>query len=95
MAELKGVGPKKMGIAQEIEEKLAAAFAPSDLSVVDESEAHRGHAGYQEGGESHFRVSIAAEALSAKSRVAQHRAIYAALGKDIMATIHALAIEVK
>lgn len=83
-----------MGMADLIEMRLRDALAPEALSVLDESEAHRGHAGYQEGGESHFRLSISAKALSGKSRVAQHRAIYAALGKDIMGRIHALAIEI-
>ncbi|MEM6390681.1 MAG: BolA/IbaG family iron-sulfur metabolism protein, partial [Pseudomonadota bacterium] len=44
----------------EIEAKLRAAFAPSALEVIDDSESHRGHAGFQEGGESHFQVVISA-----------------------------------
>ena len=83
-----------MAMIDEMEAKLRAELSPQALTIVDESEAHRGHAGYQEGGESHFKLSIRAEALTGKSRVAQHRAIYAALGKDIMARIHALAIDV-
>jgi BolA family transcriptional regulator, general stress-responsive regulator len=41
-----------------IRDKLTAAFAPSRLEVVDDSERHRGHAGHREGGESHFNVAI-------------------------------------
>ncbi|MEM9436590.1 MAG: BolA family protein [Pseudomonadota bacterium] len=84
-----------MGMAERIEERLRQELAPERLEVIDESESHRGHAGYQEGGESHFRLAISAAALAGKPRVAQHRAIYAALGKDIMEHIHALAIDVK
>ena len=47
-----------MRVADEIREKLEAAFAPHHLEIEDESERHRGHAGYQEGGQSHFRVAI-------------------------------------
>ncbi|MEO0678589.1 MAG: BolA family protein [Pseudomonadota bacterium] len=84
-----------MGMTAEIETKLRTALAPSELTVVDDSESHRGHAGYQEGGESHFQLVIASDALRGKPRVAQHRAIYAALGPDIMTRIHALAITIK
>ncbi|MCX8224881.1 MAG: BolA/IbaG family iron-sulfur metabolism protein, partial [Sulfitobacter sp.] len=43
-----------MSVTQEIADRLEAAFAPSELSVVDDSESHRGHWGFHEGGESHF-----------------------------------------
>jgi len=80
--------------AQKIEESLRAAFQPHHLEVVDESEAHRGHAGYQEGGQSHFRVAIAADAFAGQSRIARHRAVHAALGRDLMGEIHALALDI-
>ncbi len=77
-----------------IETKLKDAFDPKQLTVRDVSEAHRGHAGFQEGGESHFEVAIQSGAFSGKSRVAQHRAIHAALGTEVLDRIHALALEV-
>lgn len=83
-----------MSVANEISEKLRSAFDPSLLEVVDESEAHRGHAGYQDGGESHFRVRIAATEFATMSRIARHRAVHAALGKDLVGRIHALALDV-
>ncbi|MEL6690070.1 MAG: BolA family protein [Pseudomonadota bacterium] len=83
-----------MGIAAEMEARLRDALAPTEMQLIDESESHRGHAGYQEGGESHWRLVISSAALTG-SPVAKHRAIYAALGKDIMARIHALAIEIR
>jgi BolA protein len=81
--------------AEKIVERLEAAFAPSVLDVVDESEAHRGHAGFQEGGESHFRVTIEAEAFAGLSRIEKHRAVHGALGKDLVAQIHALALTIR
>ena len=83
-----------MSVAEEIASRLRTAFDPSTLDVVDESEAHRGHAGYQEGGESHFRVKITADAFGEMSRLARHRAVHAALGKDLVGRIHALALEI-
>ena len=54
-----------MRVADEIRKKLEAAFAPHHLEIEDESERHRGHAGYQEGGQSHFRVEISSNFFSA------------------------------
>lgn len=82
-----------MGVEAEIRECLQAAFAPNELVVQDDSEAHRGHAGYQEGGESHFSVRIRAAAFEGKNRVQQHRAVHKALG-DIVPRIHALALDI-
>lgn len=85
---------QKMSVRQEIHDKLMAAFAPTALEVVDDSERHRGHAGYQEGGESHFNVMIRAETLGAMNRVARHRAVHKALGADLVGRIHALALDI-
>ena len=83
-----------MSVRQTIERKLSQKFAPTHLEVIDESDRHRGHAGWREGGESHFRVRIATRQFAGKPRVAQHRAIMDALADEMRAQIHALAIEV-
>lgn len=83
-----------MAIAEEMHKRLEAAFAPVRLEIVDESERHRGHAGYREGGESHFRVAISAPAFGPMSRIDRHRAVHAALGPDLVGRIHALALEI-
>ncbi len=81
-----------MSISDEMREKLEAAFAPEILDIEDESERHRGHAGYQEGGESHWRISLKSAAFADISRIERHRAVHAALGPDIIGRIHALAL---
>jgi BolA family transcriptional regulator, general stress-responsive regulator len=83
-----------MSTTTEIRDRLQAAFEPTDLQVVDDSERHRGHAGYQEGGESHFNVRIRAPAFKGQSRIARHRAVHAALGPDLVARIHALSLDI-
>ena len=83
-----------MGIASEIEQKLTEAFTPVELEVVDDSEAHRGHAGFQEGGESHFNVRIVSAAFDGQSRLARHRAVHAAIGAELIGRIHALALDI-
>ncbi|SLN19110.1 BolA family protein [Ruegeria meonggei] len=82
-----------MTVTDEIQTRLQAAFDPHELEVVDDSESHRGHAGFQEGGESHFNVRIRATAFEGQSRVARHRAVHKALG-DIVPRIHALALDI-
>lgn len=83
-----------MNVTEEIETRLRDAFAPTELRVVDDSERHRGHAGYQEGGESHFNVTIRAPAFKGMSRIQRHRAVHGALGADLVGRIHALALDI-
>lgn len=83
-----------MSVTQEIHNKLAAAFAPAELEVLDDSASHAGHAGAPRGGESHFNVRIRAAAFEGQSRIARHRAIHAALGPDLIGRIHALALDI-
>lgn len=82
-----------MSVTKEITERLQSAFEPRELQVVDDSESHRGHAGYQEGGESHFNVRMASEKFSGLSRLQRHRAVHTAIGPDLIARIHALALD--
>ena len=84
-----------MRVEEEIRAKLTEAFQPRVLEVVDDSEAHRGHAGYQEGGQSHFQVKIAADGFAGQSRIARHRAVHAALGPALIGRIHALALSIE
>lgn len=83
-----------MGLEQQIRDRLQAAFTPRELIVTNDSARHRGHAGDDGTGESHWHVEIAADAFKGQSRLARHRAIHTALGQDIMSRIHALALSV-
>lgn len=83
-----------MSVRDTIAEKLSVKFAPTHLEVIDESEKHRGHGGYREGGETHFRVRIASPEFTGKSRLAQHRAVMEALDAELKGGVHALAVEV-
>jgi len=83
-----------MLIEDQISEKLQVAFTPDALQVINESDQHAGHAGHDGTGESHFRVVIRADAFADMSRIARHRAVHAALGKELIGRIHALALEI-
>ena len=79
-------------VANAIGNKLRARFAPQRLSIEDESSRHRGHAGYREGGESHFRVEIVSAAFEGHNRIARQRLVYQALKDEFAAGLHALAL---
>ena len=79
-------------VANAIDNKLRTRFAPTRLSIEDESSRHRGHSGYREGGESHFRVEIVSAAFDGKNRVARQRLVYEALKDEFAAGLHALAL---
>lgn len=70
---------------------LTAAFAPTELDVVDDSHHHIGHAGATQG-HGHFSVRIVGAAFSGMTPIARHRAVYAALGDLMRTDIHALSI---
>ncbi len=74
---------------------LNEALRPVSLEVVDESAAHHGHAGWRDGGETHYRVAVTAEAFRGKTRVARHRMVTEALAAEFADGLHALAIETR
>ena len=78
-------------IADEMREKLTE-LAPLQLEIIDESESHRGHGGWREGGETHFRIRMSSPRFEGLNRVARHRLVHQTLG-DIVPRIHALALE--
>jgi BolA protein len=80
-----------MSLAAEIKQRLAA-LEPIELELVDESEGHRGHAGYREGGGTHWRLAIVSPRFAGQPVVARHRMVYQALGNLMQNPIHALAI---
>jgi BolA family transcriptional regulator, general stress-responsive regulator len=81
-----------MRITHAIRDRLTAALAPMRLDLVDESARHAGHAGARPEGESHFRVTIVADAFRERSRIDRQRMVFAALGDLMRHDVHALAI---
>jgi BolA protein len=79
-------------VAAEMLERLGSALSPTRIDLHDDSEAHRGHGGYNPSGESHFTLKIESPAFVGKSRVDRQRMIYAALGEMMDSRVHALSI---
>ena len=84
-----------MTMKARIESDLRARFSPSMLDVIDESEQHRGHGGWREGGETHFRVRMISDPFDGQSRVARQRAVNACLAGAFEDGVHALAMELR
>ncbi len=80
--------------SERITQKLTEAFSPIELQVIDESEQHRGHGGYIEGGETHFKVVMKSADMNGLSRVARQRAVYAVLKSELEERVHALALQI-
>ena len=81
-----------MRIETSIREKLAQAFAPAELQVVNDSHRHAGHHSSPGTGESHFSVTVVSEAFAGKSRLQRHRMVNAALAEELAGRVHALSV---
>lgn len=79
-------------VATEMLRRLNSALSPSRVELINDSEQHRGHGGYNPAGESHFTLQIESAAFAGKSRVERQRMIYGALGDLMRERVHALSI---
>jgi BolA protein len=79
-------------VAAEMRRRLESALEPTHMELIDDSELHLGHGGYNPAGESHFTLRIESAAFAGKGRVERQRLVYAALGELMDARVHALSI---
>ena len=82
-------------VATEMLRRLNSALSPTRIDLIDDSERHRGHGGYNPAGESHFTLRIESPAFTGKNRVERQRMIYAALGELMEQRVHALSIKAR
>ena len=82
-------------VATEMLQRLNSALVPTRVELVDDSEAHRGHGGYNPAGESHFNLTIESPVFAGKSRVERQRLVYTALGDLMRERVHALSIKAR
>ena len=81
-------------VATEMRRRLES-LNPTRIELVDDSEKHRGHGGYNPAGESHFSLLIESQQFTGKSRVERQRMVHAALGDLVGERVHALSILTK
>ncbi len=66
---------------QTVRQRILASFPDAKVEVSDLT-----------GTEDHFQATVVTPAFSGKSRVEQHKMVYAALGELMTGPIHALAL---
>jgi BolA protein len=74
-----------------IHEKLAGAFEPDFVDVLDQSAAHAGHAGAASGG-GHFRVLLVSKLFEGLNPVQRQRRVYEVLQDEMAGAVHALSM---
>jgi BolA protein len=73
-------------IAERIEHKLRAAFAPTELQVLNESDQHS----VPRGSETHFKVVVVSAAFANRLPVARQKLVYGILDEELKGGVHAL-----
>lgn len=84
-----------MSVADDIRQLVEEQFAPVSFDIVNESDKHAGHAGANETGETHFRLTIVSERFSGLPPVARHRLVMTILKPLLDGPVHALALTTK
>ena len=82
-----------MTMEDRIRSRLTEAFAPSLLTVLNESHLHAGHHGSPGTGSSHFRLHIVSARFAGASRIERHLMVNEALAVELKDGVHALAIK--
>ncbi|MFL6734287.1 MAG: BolA family protein [Sphingomicrobium sp.] len=82
-------------VAADMLQRLNSALSPTSIELIDDSEKHRGHGGYNPAGERHFTLLIESPYFAGQSRVARQRLVYAALGDLMRERVHALSIQAR
>jgi BolA protein len=81
-------------VAAEMRRRLESLNA-THLELIDDSEKHHGHGGYNPAGESHFTLVIESPLFEGKTRVERQRMVHSALGELVGNRVHALSIKAK
>ena len=68
----------------EIKYRIQAALPDAEITLEDLA-----------GDNDHWKVIVKSAAFAGKTRVQQHQMVYAAFGRDMGTTLHALAVETR
>ena len=79
-------------MTDKIKHKIEEAFSPILLEIRNDSAKHRGHAGDDGSGESHFHLTIVSDLFKNKSRIDRQRMVHTILKTELNSEIHALAL---
>jgi len=76
-----------------IENILRKRFPGASIAVEDESHRHKGHAGAQPEGGTHFSVMVISTEFEGLSRLARQRLVHEALDAEFKSGLHALSLK--
>lgn len=79
-------------VAEWMRDRLETDFSPCRLKIEDRSTDHIGHAGYKEGGETHFHIEIVSDRFVGLSSLSRHRYVYQTLAPALAQGVHALSL---
>lgn len=82
-----------MQTKDKIEQILGENIHATVLTILDDSNKHKGHTGAIESGGGHFHVLIVSTDFEGLTLVARHKKIYALLMNTLKEQIHALGIK--
>ena len=82
-----------MRIKEQIINQITEMLQPEFLEIVDQSDKHKGHSGWREGGETHFHIKVISKKFQNLSRIQRHQLVYKSLSPEPMNTIHALSMD--
>jgi BolA protein len=77
---------------ERIQVMIKDALQPDYLDIIDDSQAHAGDPGAQNGA-GHYVVSIVSKQFVGRSMVQRHQMVYSALSSFMPTEIHALRIK--
>lgn len=83
-----------MMIEEKIKELILTKLPESDVHVENQSHLHKGHAGDDGSGQTHFHLRVVDVFFESKSRVQMHRFILDILN-EIVPEIHALSMDIR
>ena len=82
-----------MSIASEIKRIVQEKFEPTHFELINESDLHKGHAGHDGSGDSHFKLIIVSKAFFEHNRVQRSRQVYSLLNPLFDKGLHALSLK--
>lgn len=77
-----------MSVLNTLEKKLADAFSPAHMEVINESHMHAG----PPDAETHFNLTLVSDEFAGVRPVARHQSVYRVLAAELEGPVHALAL---
>lgn len=75
-----------------IKEKLENGLQISHLEIINESAKHKGHAGDNGSGQTHFKLIVVSDAFEGQTRIQRHYLVYSLLDIAFKQGLHALSM---